>query len=334
MAQRRNRTTGLATGYRPPKARGGRSLFGGRRFSFGGFRFNLTALVGLLGLVIVGISLYLLIGVTVQRPGKTVLEVGESEISLGYASRRLEFFLKTQGDSGLGAATAPNQALNQIQQEELLIQGAAAEGILVNEAEIKNVIALRLWLPENQFDEAFDDAFAAELDRAGLREADYMRLSQAIAVSEKYEREVLQTPVSGEIVDLSVIVTQTEQEALDAIAAMGEGESFEDVADEVSLRDVNTFSDVPTGLLPPSLETPVTDAEVGAVSEPVLVDRLYFVFRLNERLPDEPFTPAQRSQLTSEAFQEWLQERQTQVRIRRDFSSDDAAWALDQVDLD
>ena len=331
MAQRRNRTTGLATGYRPPKGKGGRRWFP-RGFSLGWLRLNLITFVGLLGLVIIGISLYTLIGVTVQRPGKTVLEVGESDITLGYLSRRLEFLLKTQSDAGLGAATAPNQTLGQIQSEELLIQGAALEGILVNEFEIKNVIARRLGLPENQFDEAFEDAFGAELDASGLREEDYLRLAQAIAVSEKYEREVLQTPISGAVVDLDVIVTQSEQDALDAIASMGAGESFEDVSEEISLRDIDTFAETPAALLPPALETAVTDATEGEVAGPLQIDRLYYVFRLNERLEDEQFSPQQRQQLTNEAFTDWLQEQQTQFRIRRDFSSDDATWALEQVD--
>jgi hypothetical protein len=330
MAQRRNRTTGLATGYRPPSGRGGRRWFG-RGISLGGLRFNLITVVAVLGVVVIAISLYLLIGVTVQRPGKTVLEVGESDVKLGYLSRRLEFLLRTQG-ANLSAATAPNQALGQIQQEELLIQGAAAESVLVNEFEIKNVIARRLGLPENQFDEAFDDAFAAEIDASGMREGDYMRLAQAIAVSEKYEREVLQTPTSGEVVDLDIIATTAEQEALDAIASMGAGESFEDVSAEVSLRDIDTYSETPTTLLPPILETSVAEATVGEVVGPILVDRLYYVVRLNERLEDQEFTPEQRQQMTTEAFSEWLQQQQTKFPIRRDFSSEDAQWALDQVD--
>ena len=331
---RRDRTTGLPGARRGARA-AGRASAGGGLFSQRLARFGIIGAAIATLLVVAGLIAFFWYDSAIGQPGKTVLRVGEEEFSLSYYAARLPEFARTD-PSGRGLLVT-EALLNRLEEEGLVLAAAAERGIDLGDDDVTAAIALELSVPaDTSRGSLFDTRYREALRNSGLSDGDYRRQARARA-TERELRTALREEVgeSGAIVHLRVVTTATLEEADAIVARIEEGEDMGTIAQVDSLHDASRQNDgillSPPSLLEEALRDALTGAEAGELLEPVESGGVFWVIRLEERDAEGSYTDADIARLTQLRFEDAIETARSRVTIERDFTTDDANWAIEQA---
>jgi parvulin-like peptidyl-prolyl isomerase len=331
---RRDRTTGLPGARRGARA-AGRASEGGGLFSRRLARFGIigTAIATLI--VVAGLIAFFWYDSAIGQPGKTVLRVGAEEFSLSYYAARLPEFARTD-PSGRGLLVT-EALLNRLEQEGLVLAAAAERGIDLSDDDVTAAIAIELGVPaDTSRGSLFDTRYREALRESGLSDGHYRRQTRARA-TERELRTALREDVgeSGAIVHLRVVTTATLEEAEAIVARIEEGEDMGTIAQVDSLHNASRQNDgillSPPSLLEEPLRNALTSAEAGELLDPVESGGIFWVIRLEERDAEGSYTDADIARLTELRFEEAIETARSRVTIERDFTTDDANWAIEQA---
>lgn len=140
------------------------------------------------------------------------------------------------------------------------------------------------------------------------------------AVDAFFERRALRDAITDVVanietatfVDVRHILVETEQEALEILVALENGESFAQLARTVSTDTGSGARGGELGMQPassyvPSFAEATRNAEIGAIVGPVQSDFGYHILQVRHR-EERPVEGSQREQLRLNAFGEWLTE--------------------------
>jgi parvulin-like peptidyl-prolyl isomerase len=206
---------------------------------------------------------------------------------------------------------------------EIVADLAEDEGIEVSQEDLDAAYEEQVELYEEQAAASGqDEGFSSFLETIGLTEDEYRDLIVADvvrreALTERYGQEVTDEDVQAAYdaqaepqVDARHILVETEDEALDAIERIEEGEDFGEVAADVSL-DGSGQDGGNLGVSPPSRYVPefaeaVTEAEVNELIGPVETEFGFHVIEVLEQVEPAPFEevePQLRAQLQQESEQ-------------------------------
>ena len=331
---RRDRTTGL------PVAQRGRR--GGARAGEGtGLLRQRAARYGIIGtavaalLVVAALVAYNWYDSSIAQPGKVVLQVGEQEFSLSYYAARLPEFARTNPQ---GSGLLVTQALlSQLEEEGLTLEAAAERGIALSEDDVTAAIAFELGVPPNTSrGSLFDSRYRDALRDSGLSDGHYRRQAEA-REAERQLREALRTEVgeTGSLLHIRVVTAATLEEAEALRARIEEGEDMGTVAQLDSLHEVSRQNDglllSPPDLLEAELQEVLAAAEEDVLLEPVEVGEMFWVVRLERRESAGAYTDEHIAELTELRFAEALDAARSRVTIERDFTTDDADWAIEKA---
>ncbi len=331
---RRDRTTGLPGGQRGRRA-------AARASDSGGLFSQRVARVGIIGtavaalLVVAALIAFFWYDSSIGQPGKTVLQVGEEEFSLSYYAARLPEFARTD-PSGRGLLVT-EALLNRLEEEGLVLAAAAERGIAMSDEDVTAAIALELGVtPDTSRGSPFDARYRDALRTSGLSDGHYRQQARARA-TERELRTALRDEVgtTGTIVHLRVVTAATIEEADAIVARIGEGEDMGTIAQVESLHDASRQND---GILlspPPLLDQALQDALAGAAEgellEPVESGGVFWVVRLERREAEGSYTDSDIARLAQLRFEEAIAAARSRVTIDRDFTTDDANWAIEQA---
>lgn len=162
------------------------------------------------------VVLVVAIGLYVDRVAPrndVVLEVNGREFTLGYYTDALATYSK--GLSAIQLATVTDSLATQIAREEIVRQGAAAEGIIPSSAEIKDMLKKQN-APDNA---ATRDMVAASLASAAMRE--------------RYKAEL---PSSMEQVKFEIMLVESRPVAAEVEAAVARGEPLTGLVEQYSVN--------------------------------------------------------------------------------------------------
>jgi len=204
--------------------------------------------------VLVGVGWY----IGDYRPRhETVIRVNDTEYDMNYYINMLKLYGKGQSADDLFALS--DEAVNVIQQSELVRQATEKVGVTVSDSEVDAELARRNLTVSREY----RDLVRPELLITKLRD-------------EYFEQQV---PLSGEQRHLMAMFLESENQTMEVEARLERWEAFTDLASELSLESFSRDKEgdlgwLPRGILTILLGTSVVDeyafsAEVGVLSEPV-----------------------------------------------------------------
>jgi len=331
---RRDRTTGLPVARRGRRA-AARSGDGGRFSVQRLTRFGIIGVAVAALLVVIALLAYNWYDDSIAQPGKTVLRVGEEEFSLSYYAARLPEFARAEGaGSGLLLTDA---LLGKLEEEGLALTAAAERGIVLSDDDVTAAIAIWLGVPrDTSRGGLFDTRYRDELRNTGLSDSHYREQTRA-REAETRLRELLREEVgeTGALLHLRVVTAATLEEAEALRARIDEGEDMGTIAQGDSLHEESRQNDglwaLPPSLLDAALQEAVANAEEGALLETVEAGGFFWVIRLETREAAGTYEDAHIAELTELRFEEAIEAARERVTIERDFTTDDADWAIRQA---
>lgn len=263
----------------------------------------------------------------IPEPGDPLAAlVNEQGISLSAYERELAQLLHAMETSGEDLDSEEFQALLPTYQQQIL--GALIDRALVQQAALEFDITVS--------DQEVQDEVAKVVSQGGGLESFQAWLDETGETWEEFGRDVcqgiLQRKVSDHVgagIDGTVdmvwarqIIVATEAEAIGVLSRLASGESFEEVAMEVSLDtatgeqggDLGWFP-VGYGWLPDVIEQTAFAGEPGQVQGPVQVEAGYVLLQTIERQLDYVLTPETQGALRARTFELWLAERRAESEI-------------------
>ncbi len=325
---RRERTTGLPRPHR-------RDEVARRGFQWGDntIRTMVLGAVGLLLAVVVVLVGWAWYQDNVLRPREVVLRVGDSQVDLGYFSDRLFQFARANPEQGslLGQAL-----LAKLEEEELTVQLAKANGIDLSDQAVTDGIAISLGLPAGGKGSAFDRAYREHLKQFALSDEAYRRIIRGqLAADGMLERYRAEAGEKGEGVSVRVVLVRSREEAAEIIALVRAGEDLGTLAQTRSLDVVSRgrdglTEDQPIGILPQSVQDAIKDKPAGTLFDPVEDDGLFWAFRLESR-HEITYSETQREQLAGLKLDEGVKAQRLVTPPRRSLDAGDFQWAAEKA---
>ena len=290
-------------------------------------------------LIAIGVIAYGWYATEVKPLGKTVLRVGDIEYSLGALERRLEHDLPDDL-SGSDPLAYPEQVMQDLQREALLIQGSGELNITVTDEEVNAEIRTRGGLAEDVEPTLYAAEFRRQVEDSGLKESEYRQQLKA----ELYDNKVRQyftylAPPTEQQVRARWIVTDKEDDINAAALRLVAGEDFETVATDVSLDSVGSTKQADLdwsvrgvfGFIPQEVEDFIFTGDVGTTSGIIEDSGVFYIAQTLERDDNRALEDQQRNQIGIRDMNEWLSGLPDKIEIERNFSTDDAIKALNDV---
>ena len=331
---RRDRTTGLPVA-RSGRRRAARGSEDGGLFSQRSLRFGIIGVAVAALLAVAGLLAFNWYDDSIATPNKVVLRVGEEEFSLSYYAARLPEFART-GSSGTGLLLT-QQLLSQLEEEGLIVAAAAARGIALDDQAVTEGMALQLGAPpDTSRGSIFDRLYRDALRDSGLSDSHYRQRAKARMAQRELRAAVLEeVGETGLVLRLRVATVATLEEAEAMRARIAEGEDMGTIAQLESLHEESRLNDglltIPPALLEAAVQDALAGAGEGTLLEAVEGEAAFWVIRLEERDEAGAYTDQQIAQLTNLRFEEALEAARSAVTIERDFTTDDANWAIEEA---
>jgi hypothetical protein len=196
----------------------------------------------------------------------------------------------------------------------------------------------------------FREWYRQRLNDSGLSDKEFREIT-ATAILSEYFRELISsvTPTTAEQVHLHIILLDTEDDALDAIARLEAGENFADLASELSMDTASGENGGDIGWIPRGValdsryDDIIFSLDVGEISEPMplynssvtdpaspaLVN--YYLFLVSEKADDREINEEYLDTVYDNAYSDWInykmQEYDIHYRgINGNFDSTTYSW--------
>lgn len=248
-------------------------------------------------------------------------------------SRQFYQALLANGEQQLRAV--PYDVLEQMIEERLVAEEAQERDLAVGEEQVDQAIRARLGFAtaegeesegaaaDGDFEEAYADYLATLRQQAGLGESDFRALVRAELLRQELEK-ALQADIPARALHFYVkhIHVPDRESALGALGRIGAGESFEDVAREVS-TDTSTKDQggdlgwTPVGLMSAGVDDRARTLEPAEVSEPVVGRQGFHILKGVAEPTELPVEGRDRQQLEAQAYPNWLEQARREANVQR-----------------
>jgi PPIC-type PPIASE domain/SurA-like N-terminal domain len=253
-------------------------------------RRNAVLLVAGIGLVVVlslGLVAYGYYKDKIAPKHETVLRVGHREFDYASVEKRLKVEYAASPPTNPQQIDAQQTILNtisKIEHEEIVRQAAKSQGVSATEDEIQARLAEALGLPKDTSREQIGGFLRAELVRNRMSLGEYREIVTADVLEKKLGSQFESiAPQRTEHVNLSLIETGSQVQALQAKQRLDSGEPFSVVATQVSKHESKSAAgDLgwrPRGSLDPKLEE-FAFKQTG-VSDVIETDDGFFILKVN-----------------------------------------------------
>lgn len=316
--------------------------------------------VGVVALVLVavfGMLMYAWYDEAVRPRRELALRVGDTSYSMEYFAKRYRQAIEDPANieqlrSGLLSAV-PQQTLDRMEREAILLQQADVLGINAGQNEIDREMLVQNNIPvvtdtpdgsevgpDDSFEvtAAMQNALRARLQQFDYTLEQYREIAHARLLDDKvqnYFKE--QTPARAPQVRVRVLQFPNESDARIAIQKIQSGEStFAELAENFSLDQAGKGRGgerdwLTRGILPPAVEEAAFSLPLNTLSEPIDAgaENGYILVEVLERAEERDVSDTVRRQLANERFTNWLNEQRQSLSINRALTEDKIAWAYE-----
>lgn len=307
-------------------------------------QFNRLLIIGgvvAVVLIAAGVIIYGWYATEIKPLGDTVLQVGNTKFTLGHLERRLKQELPDDPTSaGRDLLAYPERVINDFQREGLLLEGAGTLNITVTDEDVAAEVRSRGGLAEDVDPKLYASEFSRQVKDSGLHEGEYLQQLKASIYEQRVRDYYAYIAAPSEPqVRARWIVTSEKTEADAALLRLAGGEAFEDVATALSLDSVGGTreADLPwtprgtSGQVPPDVEDFLFTGEAGKVSDIIEDSNLFYIVQIIEREEDRALDDQQRTSVAIRDMNKWLEDLPQTIIVTRNFDSNDAIDALDDV---
>lgn len=273
---------------------------------------------------------------------KTILQVGDTKISLSHLERRMAlerrqnpFF--TQGSQQLLALA--DTVLQRLEREVKLIEGAEELEITISQEEVAEEVRFRGNLAQAVVADIYGIEFRRQVEGSGLEVNEYQQMLRAELLEVKVrDYFTFLTPAAEPQVHARWIRADDDEGAQDVLQRLEAGDDFVTVAQEDSI-DRGTAEDGgdldwrPRGAFPSvDMEDFLFDeAEPGDFSTAFSTAVGIYIVQLMEREDERELDDTLRSVVAAREMSEWLQGLDDSLDIERDFTAEDRNRALGDI---
>lgn len=272
-----------------------------------------------------------------------VLTVDNTVILMDYFLKRTKI---TNGD--------PAAILEQLAYEQIVKIEAPEYGIEVSKSDVDEELrSMAAIASKNTVENAtretttemagssFREWYSQQLATTGLSDAEYKEIIRTNLLGTHLREYLASTiPARVEQIHLNVMALATYRDAEKAKARITAGETFADVAREVSVDAMSKANGgdlgwIPRGVIP--YDDVVFQIEVGQVSDPVMVDSSnpttsqYALFLISEKDANREIEAYLMPVLSSRAFYNWLMQEIPQHVIKYNYSAETQVWVGRQL---
>jgi len=175
---------------------------------------------------------------------------------------------------------------------------------------------------------------------SGLKESEYRQKLKAELLQEKVNNYfIFLAPKVEPQVRGRWIISDDQQKTEDALERLKAGEDWGTVSADVSLAGGGgpgggELDWTPRGgsvFLPRDAQDFLFEAEKGELSGIIETGSLFYIVQLLDRDDERPITDEQKPIVGGREVFEWLDSLNTKLDIKRDFTDDDTARALDEI---
>jgi foldase protein PrsA len=255
-------------------------------------------------------------------------------------------------EGNISSTTFPYQALQQIENDELLRQAAPGLGIQVTSNEVTETIngyltssaggggnttgnvTGNITLPQTDLGKMYQQW----LDQTRLSDSEYRQVVEAILLTQKLKEQLKEknVPTEAKQVYLYVIKVDNEGNATEVEKRLQNGEDFATLAAEVSTDETTkqyggNLGWMPQGVLISELDQAAFSLAAGNVSEPIVSTNGYYIIKVSEIDENRVIDDQYREILASNAFTNWFKEQRNIVEIREYLSQAKATWAMNHI---
>lgn len=315
-----------------------------RRHQADAERWHRLLIVGGVAAVIViaaGVIVFGWYQTQIKPLGKTVLQVGEIEFSLGHLERRMSLMYEESPffqQGGQGLLALPDTVMFQLEREGKLLEAAGELNISVSEEEVAAEIRDLGGLAEDVEPNLFAEEFRRQVEESGLKESEYRQKLKAELLEEKVRNYfVYLAPAEEPQVRGRYLVLDDETKAQEALGRLQAGEDFATVASQVSVaggtgQQQGEIDWSPRGGLafaPKEVEDFLFEAQPGQLSDVIPVSDFFYIAQLLERDDRRPLDDQQRPRVAEREMDEWLDG--LSLTVERNFTEEDAVRALEDI---
>ncbi|UCC17700.1 MAG: peptidylprolyl isomerase [Dehalococcoidales bacterium] len=269
-----------------------------------------------------------------------VISVDGELISMDYFVRRC-----------FASGSDPMGVLTNITRELVLKKEAEATGIEISPVAVENkLIEMASGQGEQITQNEFEEWFRQRLNESKLSDDEYRDIVATQVIAEIFYDLISEaTPTTAEQVYLHVILTDTEEQAEETRARWAAGESFADLAREISLEassreEGGDYGWIPKGVAFESrLDEDAFTLDIGVVSEPIpyydtsVTDATspsyinFFLIMVSEKSISQEIDEKYLDRVHNNAFEQWIAQMYSEHEIKyhgikNGFDSETYAW--------
>ena len=273
-----------------------------------------------------------------NRPGSTALRVDDRKYTVkDYTERAKIYVTQTGGNSG---ANSVIPAVTQdLIEESILIQNAAAEGVEATDEEVKAAVATLLGITAD--DPNFDARFQEELGTVDLTEEEYRDMARGNVLQEKLTKHFQDNlPATAESLRYSVIQVADQATAVEIKVLLDEGGDFATIAKEQSTDTTTKEAGGDAGWVPRGyLSEQQENVLFGLTLDESIVfpgSSGVFIYRVTEREDAHAIDEDKKPTLAAQQYSEWFTDKQEAAEITNHVDGSDVDiinYVVDHAEL-
>jgi len=290
-----------------------------------------TLLVGAVLLIVIVAAGFIGFGYyeTVIKPrNRTVLEAAGIKVSYAAMKRRMGYELGQNPNYLQQPSLLPEGSYVALLDEIMVVTQAESDlQVTASAQEYDDKLRSKVGVAKDASQQQFADALRRQLDTTGLHESEYRQLVRAELLTSKIKDKFkAELPASVPQARVQVMALNSQDDAAKALARVKAGEDWATVAKQVSIEpDVATTGGVhdyaPEGTsFNAAYDSWVFSAKTGDISDPLSsAAGQFFIVQVLD-LQDKPVTEDQKPRLVAKKYNDWLNARQEQLTIVRDWT--------------
>jgi foldase protein PrsA len=276
-------------------------------------------------------------------------QVGNATITMGDVVKQLRA-LQAMGSYSepQSIASAPQEVLVSLVENEMVYQSALKQGITATEAEVSLAIQTYFYPYVSEDEEVspadlereYRENYRSFLDTSGLSDAEFRQMTKYSVVSSKMtDRLSEQVPNQAAHVEAHWIAIPYGMDFNEASQKLKDGEDFASVCAEYNSDNTYTSQDCYVGWIPEgaftSLDEILFSIERDTVSEPFRTNDGYYIVKITDGPEVRDITAPMKQKLEQEAYSVWTLSLWDEYRatdsINLTFNSERDAWARQQM---
>ena len=300
------------------------------------------AFAGAIIILVIAIPAYGYYATFIAPPRDVVISVNGVEHTLGEVAKLTRANVAATSQPDL--STLPLQILNNLLNQELVIQGAPALGVVVTQDEVDAEIRSRFsprpregeQTDTQALEREFRENYRQYLGITKFSDGEYREIAKSSLLRGKIQGLVSeQVPQVHEQVYVHWI-RLSDETAIQAVqAGLDQGEAFARLARVHALNDPYADDNGEVGWIPrgafPTLDSTLFSLERDTVSEPFLRPPDTYFIKVTDGPELGEVSEEMRAILKVRAMEQWIDDQRESNDVSMTFTSDNYAWVIDQV---